>query len=779
MQRVVKGRDIATISHYVLPRRQAARRHYGVHPFFTRRAWNVVQEYIRNFTTQGDTVLDPFGGSGVTAIEALVLGRRAIHVDISPLANFITEQIAISPVDTIKLNDGFLAVQKKSMRRILELYEKPDAEIAQQEVPYWYPTGVRLPPNADVDFVDQLFTPRCLCALSILLHHIKEVRDRKVRSLLLLAFSATLGKVNRTFVSTKGRAESRGGSTIFSIYRYHVPDNPVELNVWNQFEMRFRKIVAAKEETNQEIGSNYSRDKCRVVLGSATKLTEFIEPQSVDYIFTDPPYGAHISYLDLSTMWNAWLEFEISEEQWKLEVIENGSLKKTKLDYEGLLGESLDQMFRVLKTDSWLSVVFAHKDPSYWDTLVKSAQKSGFEYVNTVAQPLDVVWSMHKKKNPLHVLSGELILNFRKVENPRTIAIMDIGSDVVQVIKNCAELTIVQNHGASTEKVYEQMIPRLLEAGLLGEVKRKISDITPLLKQEFTFSSLDNQWHIKPNTKLGCFIPLHDRIRFYVRDYLVKCEKDGNLATFDNIVFSVMPQLVNGDQPTKQSILEVLEKIAHSSDKIHWSLSPLDAQLPLALESSLSPIPKLAVQEEQMEHNEVIYRLAKLGLAAGLLVHIGKKEQSQSWNGEKFHSLSLRDFPCVKGTTDFTKGKVEQLDCVWLDTSSNVIYVFEVEGTTPITTGIDRMIELLKLAPETGKQKRLVLIVPPHRAKEINTILRDSHYIGHPYYMETKLSYLYYPNLLEVYQDLTGKVPTAQTLIGEMDAARKSPHLDP
>jgi len=242
---VVKGRDIATISHYVLPRRQAAKRHYGVHPFFTRRAWNVVQEYIRNFTTQGDTVLDPFGGSGVTAIEALVLGRRSIHVDISPLANFITEQIATSPVDTIKLNDGFLAVQKKSMGRILELYEKPDAEIAQQEVPYWYPTGVRLPPNADVDFVDQLFTPRCLCALSILLHHIKEVRDRKVRSLLLLAFSATLGKVNRTFVSTKGRAESRGGSTIFSIYRYHVPDNPVELNVWNQAECLPRKEACA------------------------------------------------------------------------------------------------------------------------------------------------------------------------------------------------------------------------------------------------------------------------------------------------------------------------------------------------------------------------------------------------------------------------------------------------------------------------------------------------------------------------------------------------------
>ncbi len=43
-------------------------------------------------------VLDPFGGSGVTAIKALVLRRRVIHCDINPMANFICSQIAVSPV---------------------------------------------------------------------------------------------------------------------------------------------------------------------------------------------------------------------------------------------------------------------------------------------------------------------------------------------------------------------------------------------------------------------------------------------------------------------------------------------------------------------------------------------------------------------------------------------------------------------------------------------------------------------------------------------------------
>lgn len=60
-----------------------------MHPYFTKQVWNVVQEYIKTFSCPGDLVLDPYGGSGVTLVEALVLGRKAIHVDINPLANFI------------------------------------------------------------------------------------------------------------------------------------------------------------------------------------------------------------------------------------------------------------------------------------------------------------------------------------------------------------------------------------------------------------------------------------------------------------------------------------------------------------------------------------------------------------------------------------------------------------------------------------------------------------------------------------------------------------------
>ncbi|MCB1189888.1 MAG: hypothetical protein KDK90_05615 [Leptospiraceae bacterium] len=67
-------------------KKRATKRHFGVHGYFTKQTWNVVAEYIKNFTKPGDVVLDPYGGSGVTAIEAMMNNRKAINIDINPKA---------------------------------------------------------------------------------------------------------------------------------------------------------------------------------------------------------------------------------------------------------------------------------------------------------------------------------------------------------------------------------------------------------------------------------------------------------------------------------------------------------------------------------------------------------------------------------------------------------------------------------------------------------------------------------------------------------------------
>jgi adenine-specific DNA methylase len=212
--------NIQPILEAIPAARQEDARHYGVHPYFTRRPANVVRAYIERYSKDGDVVLDPFGGTGVTAIEAFLLGRQGIQNDLNPFANFIARNIADTSLpSTMPLRKAFQRIEEacgENVRRI-----EKDEEVAK----VWLkrlrlPENIRLPRNSDAEFFHEMFTPRQLAGLALVKQTIEEKTAGVVRELLLLAWSASVAKLNKTFFSAKGRAESRGGSSIFSIYRY-------------------------------------------------------------------------------------------------------------------------------------------------------------------------------------------------------------------------------------------------------------------------------------------------------------------------------------------------------------------------------------------------------------------------------------------------------------------------------------------------------------------------------------------------------------------------------
>lgn len=57
-------------------------------------------------------ILDPFGGSGVTGIEALMNNRRAISIDLNPMAVFIVQAL-IAPVKQNEFGEAFNRVKKE------------------------------------------------------------------------------------------------------------------------------------------------------------------------------------------------------------------------------------------------------------------------------------------------------------------------------------------------------------------------------------------------------------------------------------------------------------------------------------------------------------------------------------------------------------------------------------------------------------------------------------------------------------------------------------------
>jgi DNA modification methylase len=101
---------------------------------------------------------------------------------------------------------------------------------------------------------------------------------------------------------------------------------------------------------------------------------------SIDYIFTDPPFGGNIQYSEINFLSEAWLGAFTDN---KYETVVSNVQKKKLKDYEELLTDAFRENFRVLKPGRYMTVVFHSVNGELWNCLRRSIVKAGFEIVNS------------------------------------------------------------------------------------------------------------------------------------------------------------------------------------------------------------------------------------------------------------------------------------------------------------------------------------------------------------------------------------------------------------
>ncbi len=307
------------------PAEKAKAWHYKIHPFYTKQPSNVVGEYIRHFCPDGGLVVDPFCGSGVTAIEALTNRRRAVCIDLDPLAVFITRQTCLAPVDLNAYWEAYRQIEEEIWPIVSFVRGASPKELEDYKLTEWYPKGVKLPSNADRGYVEDLFSKAQLITLAHLRSAIMKITDQQAKELLFFAFSGTLDKASLLYRAAEQGKKHGGGSGLFLVYRYWIPPQLEPHDAWKAFTANVTRVANAKKKSNALFG-DFAREgeTFNVYCDSAENLLKYVGKDTVDYIYTDPPYGAHIAYLDLSTMWHAWLGLEITDETRRKEAIEGG-----------------------------------------------------------------------------------------------------------------------------------------------------------------------------------------------------------------------------------------------------------------------------------------------------------------------------------------------------------------------------------------------------------------------------------------------------------------------
>lgn len=97
--------------------------------------------------------------------------------------------------------------------------------------------------------------------------------------------------------------------------------------------------------------------------------------QSVDYVFTDPPFGENIFYADLNFLVEAWHRVRTDAGP---EAIIDGHKNKGLNEYQDLMRRCFEEYFRVLKPGRWMTVVFSNSSNGVWRAIQEAMGVAGF-----------------------------------------------------------------------------------------------------------------------------------------------------------------------------------------------------------------------------------------------------------------------------------------------------------------------------------------------------------------------------------------------------------------
>lgn len=243
-------------------------------------------------------------------------------------------------------------------------------EIDSLNVPTWYPAD-RINPDGysaklaqlgdkAITDISRFLSKRNLIIFSDLWSRIDKVRGVTTRNLC----RATLTSIF-TVISERQGYFGGGGGMSGNLY---MPIVRMEKNVYDSLQRKMEKLKSAEENKRSLVSTSI------VTTQSLTTLLE-IPDNSIDYIYTDPPFGANIIYSEMNLILDGWLRVKTNGVS---EAVIDETRKRTFDDYAALMKSCFKQCYRILKPGRWMTVEFHNTMASVWNLIQTAIGESGF-----------------------------------------------------------------------------------------------------------------------------------------------------------------------------------------------------------------------------------------------------------------------------------------------------------------------------------------------------------------------------------------------------------------
>lgn len=342
-----------------------------------------------------DALICPHCGSKFKKNEC----SHAITSEYDPAIGEVVTSAKIYPVQ-INYSIGSKRYEKKPDSFDLEQLER----IRNQKIENWIPHS-RMPEGREsrrndsigITHTHHFYLKSTLIEMGYIWDAAKQIEDKAIRLHLMFAHSAAnqyLSRMRRYRPDKKGGGPLSGTLYVSSLI---TPPNPVLSIGRNAKSISEAMQLSRFDHGNVCISTHSLTDACQV------------PENSVDYIFTDPPFGGNLNYSQLNFLWEDWLGIHTAA---KDEAIVCDTQGKSLTEYQQLMTECFSVYHKALKPSRWMTVEFHNSQNSVWNAIQEALQKAGFIVADV--RVLDKKQNSFKQINSTSAVKQDLVISAYK-----------------------------------------------------------------------------------------------------------------------------------------------------------------------------------------------------------------------------------------------------------------------------------------------------------------------------------------------------------------------------
>jgi hypothetical protein len=238
-------------------------------------------------------------------------------------------------------------------------------EIPSQILPYMHMTHERARMDtAGITHLHHFFLPRAAHALAALWRKAEVEPDGRLRNMLFYFVEQAIWGMSilARYAPTHFSQVNQQLSGV-----YYVGSQIVDVSPEYNLGGKLKRLAKAFQ-----VMPSMARQAC-VTTGDCAALPA--PADSIDYIFTDPPFGENIYYADLNFLVESWHGVTTNAEP---EAIVDRAKKKSTVDYQDLMRRCFEEYHRVLKPGRWMTVVFSNSKNHIWRAIQEAMGTAGF-----------------------------------------------------------------------------------------------------------------------------------------------------------------------------------------------------------------------------------------------------------------------------------------------------------------------------------------------------------------------------------------------------------------